>query len=549
MPARTAVAEGSRILMLPISQRVQQLAIPAPATLVPTVLFVGGLGLRLVGLDRQSFWTDELYVLGEARQPLAVLFDPLLHLQHPPGYRLLVHAWAGISLDEGWIRLLPALAGALVIPVIWALARALWPGVPGTAGWAAGLAATAPFLLHYSQDVTSYSWTLLWVSLSIWLLIRASRTDRAGWWAAWTVSAAVALYSHYFSIFPLLGFWLVDSGFWVLSRTSSSSKSTRPNLKRRSLALLGVAALVAPWAAVLLGRRGEVLGSFLYPLTVDHQPVSWLPLVLAGPAHPTFWLSRTAAALAWSALILLVVGAVWSARRAGIAIPRQGVALVLAWWLAAAAGPYIFLRLTTPPDGPTPVRFAAFALPALLLGLGFALAVLPGAARGAVLAIWLLLGAAQWGAELTAPPPQDWRGLLGTVAREARPGDAFLAFPAFHAGAAAATYPVPLAVQGGWFVAEGADPAGAAYWFPPGWTWRGFLNVQATRSTDWVGEVRSRVTGAGRVWYLAGDNADLDGTYRPGPAAERALAATGYRPTQEWHTSPLVLRLYDRVAP
>ena len=43
-----------------------------------------GAGLRLVGLGRNSFWVDELYVIWEARQRLGVLFDPQIHVQHPP---------------------------------------------------------------------------------------------------------------------------------------------------------------------------------------------------------------------------------------------------------------------------------------------------------------------------------------------------------------------------------------------------------------------------------------------------------------------------------
>jgi hypothetical protein len=300
---------------------------------------------------------------------------------------------------------------------------------------------------------------------------------------------------------------------------------------------------------VLLSRRGAVLESFLFPLTVDHQPLSWLPLLLAGPAYPAFWLSRGGAVLAWGALLCLGLGAIWRVRRARLPISAWGIGLLIAWGLAATVGPYVFLRLTTPPDAPTPVRFAALALPALLLGIGLALAVLPGAGRGLALAAWLLLGVVQWGAELTGPAAQDWRGILGIVAHEAQPGDAFLAFPAFHSGAAAAYYPVPLPVQGGWFVPEGADPTGAAYWFPPGWTWRGFLNPQATHSSDWAGMLSSRLAGAARVWYLAGDNAGQDGTYQPSPAAERALLAAGSHPQQEWHASPLVLRLYSRAAP
>jgi hypothetical protein len=224
----------------------------------------------------------------------------------------------------------------------------------------------------------------------------------------------------------------------------------------------------------------------------------------------------------------------------------KGAALVAAWACAAILGPYGFLRLTTPPDAVDPVRFAALAAPALLLGLAGAGALLPTPARGALLAAWLLLAGVQWRAEISAPPMQDWRGALALIAAQGRAGDAWLAFPAFHAGAAAAYYPTPMPPRGGWFTGAGADPTGAAYWFPPAWQWRGFLDPVAQRSADWAPPIAARTAGATRLWYLAGDGAD--GTYPPSPAAERALAAAGWRPASEWRHSPLVLRLYARTA-
>jgi hypothetical protein len=160
--------------------------------------------------------------------------------------------------------------------------------------------------------------------------------------------------------------------------------------------------------------------------------------------------------------------------------------------------------------------------------------------------LWLALAAAQWQAEVRAPAQQDWRGVLGTIAAGARPGDAWLAFPAFHAGAAAAYYPVPLPPQGGWFTGAGADPTGAAYWFPPGWQWRAWFDPDATRSTDLAGQLAAHTGGATRLWYLAGDG--VDGTYVPSPAFEQALHTAGWQAAQEWHASPLVLRLYVRAA-
>src|SRR5215208_7974637 len=92
----------------PQGRRVQVALRPSSLLLPAIVLF--GAALRLFGLTRQGFWTDELYVTWEARQPLDLIFNPQLHIHHPPGYRLALHAWMGAGgVGEFWLRLLPSL--------------------------------------------------------------------------------------------------------------------------------------------------------------------------------------------------------------------------------------------------------------------------------------------------------------------------------------------------------------------------------------------------------------------------------------------------------
>jgi hypothetical protein len=511
--------------------------------LLGATLLVGAV-LRLIGLDRQGLWTDELYVAWEGRQPFDLLFDPRLHLQHPPGYRLAMHAWMGLSLDETWLRLLPAISGWLLIAAGWRLARALWPRQPWAAHCAAILIATSPFLLHYSQDITAYSWTALWVSLSFLMLVLAWRYDRGWLWAAWSLTLAISLYSHYFSFFPVL----VQVAALIIAAVAGRRASLK-RLGHACIALAGTTALCAPWAYILLSRGRDSLGLLIsFPLTLDWQPFKWLTVLAAGYGYPLFW--------QWGygqTLIPLLLGliAVWIIRpRPGPGSEGQGpaAALLAGWGLAAILGPYLFLRVTYPPGAIDPARFAALAAPALLIALGAVVASFPAPVRVLAITGWLIFAGFQWRAELMSPPTQDWRGILGQVAAGAQQGDVFLAFPALHAGAAASYYQLPgqMAVQGGWFIpGQGGDPD-TAYWFPAGWRWRGFFDTHADRSSDWAGQLRERTGNARRLWYLAGDN--TDGTYPRFPNAEQELPAEGWHLDHEWHTSPLVLRLYTRAA-
>ncbi len=544
-----------------------------PSLLVIALLL--GAVLRLAGLGRQGFWTDELYVVWEGRQPLDVLFNPILHYQHPPGYRLALHLWMGLwdgGTSETWIRLLPSLSGIALIPIVWALGRALWGGQGSAAGIAALIAATSPFLLHYSQDATTYSWTILWLAASALTLLHAWRTDSVRLWIAWGVTMAVALYSHYFSIFPLIVevagvayavLWtrrlrIADCGLRI-DDTKANPQPTIHNPQsarglHATLALLGAIALYLPWIIVLIAHSGE-MPTPLFPLYWDGYPVVWIPQLLVGFRHERLWQSDWALLAVWAVLGGGVAYLAWRLLRVRIAdcglrnVTRHAV-LVVSWGLLAIGGPYVALRVTYPPPGVYDwARFASFAAPALLLGIAGLMALLHPALRAVALGTWLLMAGIQWQAEITAPPAQDWRGALATVAAGAKEGDTFLAFTAFHAGAAAAYYPVPLPVEGGWFTQEGDDPTGAAYWFPPDWRWRGFLNSSAYRSADLQGEISKRTTAPGRLWYLAGDTSgsEIDGNYPSSPAFERALSSLGWHMVQEWHTSPMVLRLYTRI--
>jgi hypothetical protein len=396
-------------------------------------------------------------------------------------------------------------------------------------------------MLHYSRDVTTYSWTALWVTMSFLVLIVAIRSGQVWAWLAWAISLDIALYSHYFALFPL-----VVEALAVLAYGLLGGSTARRVLLPSIFTLLGATALYVPWLVVLLIEGRDVLGTPLFPVTVDQQLQGWLPVLLVGYQHSQVWQTPPISDALWLGLIVAALGGSIILVRKRAAGAGASLALVAAWAVSAFVGPYLFLRLTTPADAADPVRFAALAAPALLICLGALLAAIPTPLRAFLLVGWIAMSGVQWWAEATGPQTQDWRGILSPIAQNAKAGDALLAFTAFHAGAAAAYYSIPVPVEGGWFVGEGSDPTGAAYWFPPAWRWRGFLDSMAHRSTDWAGEFQARTQGATRLWYLVGDG--TDGTYPRSGAAEQALAQAGWRAAGEWQAHPFLLILYQRAS-
>jgi uncharacterized membrane protein len=166
---------------------------------------VTGVGacLRLVGLDRESLWNDELGSWTQYTQP--TIWRAIAHTspQHVPGYWMLMHVWTRVAGDsEAMLRLPSALLGVATIPAMFALGRRLYGEREGLI--AAGLVAVAWAPVHYSQEARPYALLLLAVVLSSAWLTDVVRARRAGappprWAELGYVGAAVAAaYAHYF---------------------------------------------------------------------------------------------------------------------------------------------------------------------------------------------------------------------------------------------------------------------------------------------------------------------------------------------------------------
>jgi len=191
------------------------------------IAIVAGIGLRFSYLERKVYWLDEtftsLWVAGHGFRDLGELAaadsnltipelqryqqpapetratDTLAVLarefpEHPPLYYVLSHWWVqGLGYSVAAMRLLPALAGALLLPAVywwcWELFRS-----PLTGGIAAGLVAVSPLHVLYAQEARQYSlWTVA-IALTSAAFVRAVRLPQ---WRNWWVYAGLLLLGFY----------------------------------------------------------------------------------------------------------------------------------------------------------------------------------------------------------------------------------------------------------------------------------------------------------------------------------------------------------------
>ncbi len=171
--------------------------------LLGIIVAVGAL-VRFSTLDAQSFWYDEAFTRAIVAHGLPHVFSTVARTEStPPLYYLLLWFWARVfGLSEVGLRSLSALIGTLTIPVMWKLGGRLISGRVGLA--ASALAAVSPLLFWYSQEARAYALLVLLSALTLLTMLRALERPDPRRLLEWSVTAALALCTHYFAAFLLI---------------------------------------------------------------------------------------------------------------------------------------------------------------------------------------------------------------------------------------------------------------------------------------------------------------------------------------------------------
>jgi mannosyltransferase len=215
--------------------------------------------LRLSTLDLQSFWYDEAFTpVHVLHASLAATLRSVVHTENSPPLWYVLE-WADARLlgtGEVALRLPSALAGIATVPVAWAIGRevAYPPDTPPARRAAilcAALVAVNPLFVWYSQEARVYALFVLTGALAMLCFLRALREPTPRRMAAFALTAALALLTHYFAVFLL-----APMALWLLW-----DRRTRR------------AALVAIGVLVVVG-------------------VALLPLISAQGGHGTQWIGR-----------------------------------------------------------------------------------------------------------------------------------------------------------------------------------------------------------------------------------------------------------------
>ena len=171
--------------------------------------------LRFATLRTQSIWFDEAATWDLVRRPFGEMLGRIPDGEsNPPLFYVLEWGWTRVFGDgEAGLRSLSALAGLLMVPVAYAIARRAASGVARAGLAAAALVAVNPLLVWFSQEARSYALATLLAAVALLLSLHALDDRRGRWLAGWAVVAALALATHYFTAFVL-----APQALWLLWR-------------------------------------------------------------------------------------------------------------------------------------------------------------------------------------------------------------------------------------------------------------------------------------------------------------------------------------------
>jgi uncharacterized membrane protein len=390
-------------------------------------------GWRVAGLTSQSLWRDEVDSIRFASRPLPELIATFARPgENGPLFFALLSPWlAVLGSSEFALRVQAALAGALAVPLVYALARRLVKTAGmGELRYGAGLTlanapllaallvAANPYLVWYSQEGKMYGWLAVLALAVLLAFLAALQHSRWQRWLLYLLLLGVAALHHVWAVLliPVCALWLAL--LWPDYR-----RRWLPFLLTLALPIVPYMALVGWWQLRLFTTPDFQTGHPFVPL---HEVATTLAAafslgVARSPSLPVI-AGLTFLLLAGSVLggyAMTGAGAPFTWRR------LRATAMLLAW----LALPPLLLYLVALSKPLYTDRYVIWIAPALLILLAQGVAALASVWRplgwialAALLAVGLLAG---W-RQMHTPIKSDFRAAAAYVEARRQPGDLLL---------------------------------------------------------------------------------------------------------------------------
>ena len=234
---------------------------PPYSVILANVVVLTAFAIRVWALDAKGLAYDEAAtaLMSRASIPEIVWFHWDAAFEHLPLWIMLTQVWtrlAGQSVVA--LRYLPALAGVLTVPLVWALLKKSHPADLPWRTLTSALVALSPVLILYAQEARMYTLVVLLGIASVYLLMECIGRSRWQPAVAFVLVNWAMLGLQYYSVLLLVA----EAAFVCIAiitlyrpvhRSAASSQRTRIGITLGGLAV-SVAPLVL-WMAFAPGFR------------------------------------------------------------------------------------------------------------------------------------------------------------------------------------------------------------------------------------------------------------------------------------------------------
>ncbi len=163
------------------------------------LIVILGAILRFIALGHKSFWLDEIASVAIARRPQMFFWHFLWHDEGNMAlYYVLLKPWLHFGYGEAAVRFLSVIPGVLSIPLMYLLGARLFGRRVGILS--AALMAVNACAIGVSQEARAYSFLVLLVLASTYLLVKLVEAPCDSRAIAYALIAGLTCYIHYFGV-------------------------------------------------------------------------------------------------------------------------------------------------------------------------------------------------------------------------------------------------------------------------------------------------------------------------------------------------------------
>jgi len=171
------------------------------------LLILIGAVLRLIKVDHQSVWLDEIFTLNQCdpKHTFSEIYKVLIERDpHPPLYYFTIHFLFKIFGYSTFVmRTFSAVAGIGGIVALYFLGKELMNKRVGLI--AAALLVINYFHLYYSQEARMYSLLFLTTTLSFYYLVKLIKNPTLRQTVPYIICSSLMIYTHFFALFTFIG--------------------------------------------------------------------------------------------------------------------------------------------------------------------------------------------------------------------------------------------------------------------------------------------------------------------------------------------------------